>query len=278
MFALDRSWSGLAINLSASLGQLAAAGLLISWDVSEVDDVFATIAGVQGFVITLALMTLRFRWRSLHYLLLLVRQHWTFSRWLMASTIASWLAGNSYLFVAGALIGTDAVGVFRAVQNILSVFNLFLLALRNVAPVQFAKKMKAEGIAVVMAFGVRVSLILFGLFVLAGAPLIIFPSAVLDLVYGNADVSAYGWLLQLMLLLPLLSAVDYGLREAVYVSQRGQYLFGAYVLVAIINITTANFVVAQWGLQGVALGMVVSQFVIVGALIVALLTSLRLGR
>ncbi len=83
-------------------------------------------------------------WRAQHWLTA-AKRNWRVARWLVASVVVQWGAGNIFMIAAAGLIGMAAVGGFRAAQNIVGVINILTLGLENAVPPQASRHFYADG-------------------------------------------------------------------------------------------------------------------------------------
>ncbi|HLF70730.1 MAG TPA: hypothetical protein VI759_01055 [Dehalococcoidia bacterium] len=95
----------------------------------------------------------------------MLRRNWSFSGWLMAENVASWLSMQLLPLIAAAIIGVSAAGVWRAVLNLIAPSNIVLNALGTYALPRSAKAAQQGGRPAMLAFMLPVSAAAGGLLV-----------------------------------------------------------------------------------------------------------------
>ena len=79
---------------------------------------------------------------KLNYARKIFKRNWSFSQWLVYSSLLQWGTGNLFIIMAGTLLGPWAVGVIRIMQNTMGLFNVLFIFLENVLPINFANIFK----------------------------------------------------------------------------------------------------------------------------------------
>ncbi|THD44612.1 MAG: hypothetical protein E7774_10075 [Bradyrhizobium sp.] len=74
-----------------------------------------------------------------------LRQHWSFSLWLLASMLAQWVWSYTLLLASGAMLGVAAVGGMRAAWLVLAINNVLLLGQQNFLPTRAAEVLHRDG-------------------------------------------------------------------------------------------------------------------------------------
>ena len=112
-------------------------------------------------------------------------QHWHFSKWLTASALFQWTTGNFFIIMAGALLGSSAVGALKATQNFMGVVHILIMGLENIVPVRAAHHYHVNGNIALLGYLKRVAL--FGCSLTATIAFVAFiaPDFWLSLVFGD---------------------------------------------------------------------------------------------
>ncbi len=74
-----------------------------------------------------------------------MKEHWTYGRWALASAVATWLPWNVYYSVLGRSWGMDSAGEFRAMMNLLLPLGQTLTALSLLALPTASRKLSEKG-------------------------------------------------------------------------------------------------------------------------------------
>jgi O-antigen/teichoic acid export membrane protein len=121
------------------------------------------------------------------------RRHWSFSRWLLGSTLIS-SARESFVGVSiGGLLGLTEVGALRAVQQLVQITNIPVFVLHNTIPARASRAYGESGFAGMLSYMRGLALRYVGFL---GAVLLTvgaFGGPLLALLYGEAYAS-YGYL------------------------------------------------------------------------------------
>jgi O-antigen/teichoic acid export membrane protein len=130
----------------------------------------------------LCLEKLRFNTRVLCHTL---RRHWRLSKWLIPSTAMSWCTGNVFFLMAGVVLGAATVGVLRAAQTIVGVFNILLIAIDNFAPARASEILHRQGSVALHRYLKGLTWQLGSVLLLLMLLINVNPTAITRLVYGN---------------------------------------------------------------------------------------------
>ncbi len=183
-----------------------------------------------------------------------IRRHWGFSKWLVASTLMQWLSGNYLIVSAGALVGVSAVGALKAAQNIVGISHILFNALSNFIPVQLGKIYSGQGREKMERYLIRVTILGSVATLVLLIPAFFFPETVLEWVYGS-EYQGFGWILLsygfIYLFLFINQQVTFGLRAL----EETRPIFLGYLVTGLISVLTAYPLVKYGGLGGVMAGL-----------------------
>ncbi len=238
------------------LGQIGA--LLVGFQLIEMDTARALwiIAAAGAAAVLLGLPGLdRPHWDSAAWRITL-RRHWTFGKWLVGSAVMRWTSQHLFVIIAGALLGTTAVGALRAAQNLMGVTNILFLGLENVVPLKAARKFHRGGRARLVAYLWRVTL--FGGLAVGSiaAVMLIAPVTLLTVVYG-AQFGDYGFILQWYAVIFLVMFISLPVRMGLRAVERTSSLLWANVGTTLFTLIAAYPLIAAYDVLGVLLGLVV---------------------
>ena len=184
-----------------------------------------------------------------------LRQNWNYGRWLVASTALFSMASQTQTYLAAAFLGLSAAGILRAMQvpslamtQVVTAVGLLLLPsmssdfglgrsaqLRKKAlfATAFLTAMAAAFTAVLWAFARPIEQLLFG-----------------------GKFSEFAWLIPILGLVPVCTALATGLSMALRASQKPHFDLGANAIAAPVGVLTAVIFIRFWGLGGAALSLV----------------------
>ncbi len=185
-------------------------------------------------------------------------RHWRFSRWLTASALMQWTAGNLFIVAAGALLGASAVGALKAAQNLMGVTHILFQGLENIVPVRAAWHFQNGGGKALRAYLRSVSV--FGGLATAAVATIaaVAPAFWLRLVFGG-EYSAYGHLLQWYALIYPLMFIGLPLSAGLRAVEHTRPIFAGYLATTIFSLVAAYPLVRWLELTGVMAGMLLLQ-------------------
>jgi O-antigen/teichoic acid export membrane protein len=203
-----------------------------------------------------------------------LRDHWNYGRWAVASSGLSWVPGNLCYILLPAFAGLEAAGALRAVSNLVLPITHFHQALGSVLlPALSAAAPRRSQFNRLLAGSVAVfvggSLIYAGLVTAFRVPIIAW-------LYHGAytDTAA---VVPVIAVLPIASALIAVLGSAVRALERPQQVFWAYAASTAVTVTVGIWCMARWGLTGAALSLLLSSTVTVVICAAFLVGSRREG-
>jgi O-antigen/teichoic acid export membrane protein len=195
-----------------------------------------------------------------------LRANWRFGKWLVAALLAYWCASQLYLYLAAALVGSSATGMLKAGLVLLGPLNVLLVFLDTAAPIVLARSLAAEGDR-----GLRARL---REIVVVTAPVVLGYCLVVALlsvpllraVYGDryAGASAVVALLALNYVLIYAGRV---VASALRARRQTRSIFRGQLAAAAVALAVGWVLVKLGGVEGAAIGMVVSAAVVVAVLL-----------
>lgn len=194
--------------------------------------------------------------------------HWKFGSWLTGTALLQYFAGNAFVLAAGILLGNAALGLIRAIQTMMGVLHVLLLAAEHIIPVRAAAQYSKHGLkglteylqtftkkAAVPSFILLIGVALFG-----------------DVLVGYAfdiDASESASLIPLFALSYLGTLATFPLRIALRSVAHTRPFFIAYVFSAAIGIACAEPMIAAWGIVGVPVGFIAGQIITFSCLLIS---------
>lgn len=199
---------------------------------------------------------------------------WSYSRFLVGTSLLQWLSGNFYLITAAGILGPVALGAIRIAQNVMGVMHVLLISLENLVPIKAAETLNENGAYAAVKY-------VFQMFLQAGIPFIgllipiaLFRAELLELIYGNSYAD-YAFVLLAFCAIYILIFIGTQLRFLIRTFERNNLIFWSYVATSILGLTTANLFVNHFQIYGVLLGIALTQIIMVGFYLFSLKTELK---
>ncbi|ALG68535.2 lipopolysaccharide biosynthesis protein [Beggiatoa leptomitoformis] len=273
-FTTGNTHSAFTNDVISYLGQLAGLLGLFYWQIISISAVLWVTMLSSLFAVGVGLC--QFRWRAWNktFFYQITQRHWQYARWLFASVLLERLHDAIMKAVITAVLGVQAVGVFRACQNVIGMSHVLLLALENFAPPQAGREYLQHGIVGLRRYLSRITF--NGGVVMAGIALLLgcFPTTWLYLFYGD-EFSDYGYVLTsyvvVYFIVFFLSPVKIGLR----VLEKTRPLFHALLWAVLISLVVIYPFTVWFGLQGTLLQLMLFNLIQVVYLFWVLRLQLR---
>lgn len=268
----------LAVRTSILGNGLQLAGLVgatLLWPLT-IHSAFLVIAGaatIAAAISTAQFERVRFERQRL---VEVTTRHWHVAKWLLASTLAFWVSGNLYYFVAGALLGPVAVGAMRAAGLILAVGNVIVLGIENYLPAIFVAAWRQAGIKAAGLHTLKLAAAAFAAMTLIAAIACAAPSFWFHLFFGEQYVG-YDWLIYAFAVHYLLTLVSNVGASVLLALERTRTIFIVQFATAIFSLLTAISLIRLGGLAGAAAGIVIVDFLGAALTVFGLAQVLRSG-
>lgn len=125
---------------------------------------------------------------SLLQMLIVVRAEWRSSLNYWASWQLQWVSASGVVLVGASLIGVQAAGAIRAVQNLTGLISVFFQWMDNVMPVKCATRLRTGGVTALLDLLGRLHVLGALALSIIGVLLSVFAGPLLGWVYGEAFV------------------------------------------------------------------------------------------
>lgn len=191
-----------------------------------------------------------------------LRQHWEYGRWVVATGFVYWLSGGggAYYVLVAALVRIEDVAALRALQNFAQPVSQFIapvsLLLLPWASARFADRGRA---GLQRAIG-KLTFLFGGTAVAYFLVLLTFGNRLIGAVYGG-KYSHAAHLLPLIALPGVVSAVSQGPSIALQAMQEPRDVFVGYAAAALATTLFGLALIRYWGLTGAILGILSSALV-----------------
>lgn len=259
LFTNNRGKFAFLIDLIRYPGQAAvllALMLTTSLDATDALWIYAATSGAAAVIG--ALLLDRVEWEYDLFLTTL-RRHWQFAKWFLLSEIMRWGTINLFFAVAGAVLGTVAVGAIRAAQLVLGFCNILIFGIENFAIVRASQHYREGGATALLTYIKRLTFyggLLVGAIALIAA---VAPGFWLSLI--KSEYMDYGyivvWWSALHLVLFVGTPLDFGLRTI----ERTRTIFWASLGSAIVSVISVYPLISYFGITGAMAGILLIQIV-----------------
>lgn len=199
---------------------------------------------------------------NLHRIKIDVIRHFEIGKWLVLSGMLKWSSINLFFVASSILLGPIQIGILKLSQNIVSVYNLFLLGLENVIPVESGKVFHEKGFVGLVFFIKRI--LLFGSVLTAvfGSVLIVFSDQILLVIYGPEYVEYafilfwFSGFLVFMFILSILNIFHITINKP-------KVMFKGYLLTSVFSLIIFYPLIQYYQILGVLLGIGMTYIVLV---------------
>ena len=191
----------------------------------------------------------------------LIGECWTYSRWLLGTAILQWCSGQGYAVFTGAFLGPTALGVLRLAQQVMGLVHVLYQAVENYVPVSAARLYRDLGANRMYRYllhsGWRMVLanVLLLLGLILGRDLLYF------IFFGKAQVHA-AWMLAALTPAYFFIVPAMPFRFAARTLGRTRDVLMAYIGASVFTLSSAPWLLNQYGLTGAAIGLAGNQLVL----------------
>lgn len=190
----------------------------------------------------------RLCWRAV------LRENWTYGRWLVGSTVLWSIASQTQMFLVAALLGLGAAGILRAMQLPSLVMTQIVMATGLLIIHAFSYDFGRGRIKELRRKAGLVSLGISGV-ALAYAVLLMVVSTRLEHILFGGKYAGYAWLMPLLAMIPAANGFSIGYSMALRASQRPHFDLVANGVAAPVGLLSAIVFMHWWGLGGAAASM-----------------------
>lgn len=258
-FAFTRQHSRIAIRLD-TVAYLTQLVLILAWRYTfglNADTVLWLIAGAFGlsFLAGLPYLSRGVAWDP-HILGSVAARHWRFYKWLVPANLLMWVTNFASLLIAGTLLGVSAVGGLRAGYLLVGAAHVLLMGLENFVPVQASIRLSERGMAAMVSFLLRVSLIGGALLAAGGIIVAVAPSFWMSLIFGDG-FAEYAEVLRWYAIFLIIAFPALPLRAGLRALEQTRPILFCYGLSAATSLVLAYPLIRTFGLIGVPIGGII---------------------
>jgi O-antigen/teichoic acid export membrane protein len=190
-----------------------------------------------------------------------LRDHWRYGRWAIASSGLSWVPGNLYYVLLPAFAGLEATAGLKALSTlVLPILHLNAALSTMLLPALSAAARQQSNFTQLVT---RSLVVLTGGSLLYGALVTVFRVPIIEWLYRGAYTDSAA-LMPTVALLPVMAACIAVLGSALRALDRPHLVFWTYVASTTATVTFGVWAVATWGSRGAATGLVLSSAVTAG--------------
>jgi O-antigen/teichoic acid export membrane protein len=207
-----------------------------------------------------------------------LRENWTYGRWVMGSAVVYWLTGAVYTPLVGSSAGLEQAGAYQAMQNLLGPLQQSLTALNNLFLPAVSRRWARQGgkglgktfagiagAGAALSCGYLVFLLLTGRWVVA-------------FLYNRPYYDGFVALLPLLWLPSLIGTAASGPVMGLKAMRRTDLLFWSHAAGAAFTLIAGIAMVRALGIRGAALAAVLTATVICAACYLLFVSRLRKTR
>ncbi len=186
-----------------------------------------------------------------------VRQHWRYGRWVVATQFVYWLSGNAYYVVVAAFLPMQDVAALRALQNFTLPFSQFLSAVSLLLLPWASARFAEEGRAGFQRRIRQITLLFVAVASAYYAVLWLFGGRIMAFLYAGRYTD-FAYLLPLVAAPVVVLAASQGSAIAVQAMQAPAEIFLAYSVSGTLTILAGVALARYWGLAGALIGILTS--------------------
>ena len=202
-------------------------------------------------------------------------ENWSFSKYLVGTSLLQWVSGNFFLIVAGGVLGPVAIGAVRIAQNIVGVLHVLFLVMDNIIPIKGAEVLTKKGAGAAINYFKKMMLqggvLTFTILLIIA----IMGNTIIDIFYGEEYIKYYKILLGytgIYVLVFIGTILGFVIRTF----EMNQIFFWSYIATTIFSIVAAKPIIHQFGIYGVIIGLLVTQIINISFYLIRLNSKLRL--
>jgi len=193
-------------------------------------------------------------WRTL------VKEQWLYGRWIAATTILSFLANQIQVFLLAGLINLPVAGALDALQNFIAPIAQGIVAIATLALPVVSSDFGRANFSSIRRKSVILAIILTFIASVYEILLWCFPAQLETLLYGG-KYSNFSFLIPILGLIPVLTAITTGYSLALRAIQRPQFYLIYGMIVAPVGLLTGVIFTYYWGLEGAIWSLVINSLI-----------------
>jgi O-antigen/teichoic acid export membrane protein len=229
-------------------GQLSANSAYVALGLS------ALIGGGLGQILLRRLFTIRF-----DLLIPSFREHWSFGRWVLASSMLATLQAYVVHWLLAFMMGTAQTGVYSACLTSVLVLNPLLLGVGNVLGPMAARAFASGGLSRLRALVWKVSSSLIPVLGIYAAMVCLFGDRVIAFLYASSEYYGQGHLLTVFALTIFSVALDLPVDSGLRAMNRPDIGFRASLISTLLVVIASSLLIPKYGMLGGAYAGLIGQ-------------------
>jgi O-antigen/teichoic acid export membrane protein len=260
-FSESRQFTALVLDIISYGTQLAGLFLVASYGELDLRRGLIIIALSNSISTVYGLLRSKGLSADFRHFLPHLREVWTYSGWLIGTSLLQWCSGNFFIITAGGLLGPAPVGAIRMAQNVVGVLNILFLAMENFIPSNAARIYHEHGLRYLYTY-LRQVMLLAGVATLAALSMIVvFSREIITMLYGSGFEQYDSVLLGFSIVYAFVFT-GLPLRYFIRTVEKNRDIFVSYVLSAGTSLLLAGPIVSSYGITGVVIGLVLAQVIV----------------
>jgi O-antigen/teichoic acid export membrane protein len=187
-----------------------------------------------------------------------LREHWGFGKWLVASALVYWLSGAVYLPLLGGIVGLEAAGALRAMQNLVLPLEQIIVALGLLFVPWVARGRTERGLDFARGASRKICAVYASLSLVYLCFIVAAGRRGIDLLYGADGYGHYAWILPWLALASLLASTGHGLVVGLNAAEQPRGIFWSRTSSALVTVAIGLPLLSVWKLGGAVAGMVLA--------------------
>jgi O-antigen/teichoic acid export membrane protein len=198
---------------------------------------------------------LKLKWQP-NDVLLLLRNHWDYGKWIVGVAMLYWLTGPFFAPILGYYGGLVSAANLRVADNLLAPLTQVIAALSLLSLPQLSAGVARRGLPFLRGMTIRLSLLGFGLSVLYTAVIMAGSALLFRFLYRTNAYDSAQALLPLLCAVAVVRAVtDLGVAQSLRAAARPEATFWAAAMAALVTVTVGVPMVRSNGAIGAATAM-----------------------
>jgi O-antigen/teichoic acid export membrane protein len=187
----------------------------------------------------------------------LLAEQWVFGKWIILAAFLNFVATQIQIFIAAGILGLEAAGVLRALQNFMLPMMQVLFAISTLILPSIAFAYGKKNYAIMRRKSFEVSGILLFLSILYVICLFFFSDSLENFLYTN-KYEEFTWLIPVIGIIPLISAFEIGFSLIVRSLQRSIYHTILTFGMAVVASLSSLYLIPSFGITGAVWSLVVT--------------------
>ena len=244
------------------------------FDKLNLEMVFWSLAisfGIGAIILFPIIFSLNFTFKSTY---ISIKENWIIGKWMLLTSIVQWFSGNLWIVNAGLILGPYMFGIFRACQTLVNIINLLFQSLENIIPRKVSKVFGSGSIKDMKVFLKEFATKGFFAVTIISFIIILFSKFLINFFYGTETAEYYKFMIYLSMILPitfLTFPYTYGLRAI----GKTKPIFISTVLSSFFAILASKFVITNFHVYGLIVGIFFTQIIVLTSLYIGYLYYLK---